>query len=657
MSFSLSFRERTLTVSHPGSGFSTVAGGDFFRLHLDTGEHHELEAVSSAQVPSAIEELRGGYRITYREILAEDGSSYPIALTVTVRESEEGVLSFCARIQNNGEGVRVNELQLPILEAERLAGPTEEEVAYIPDGLGARYRNPREGLLASYANTEFLHADYKTVFYNAAYPHGGKANAHLSMPWYTVESGGYAFSLLKLDEVFRITTLSLGRSPLSLPDSTLTFAISHYPALTLGEESEISDCLFTVERGDWRRTSARYRAFFDRICPSPVPSSPQWVKKMTGWQRIIMKHQYGEIFFRYADLPRIYESGARYGIHTLLVFGWWRGRFDNGYPIYEPDEALGGAAELRAAIREVQARGGRVILYSNGNLIDITTYYYRTVGHRIAARDIDGNEYREHYGFSNNGTLLDRYGYKSFVTACHATDEWQENLLRVGREKLAFSPDGIFYDQLCCCHKCCFDKNHLHGKRIDLEPTYRLKNAAAIRSLLPEEGSLGTEVIADRFTPYFDYIHGCGMAMSYSAAAYPDLYRHTFPEVVISNRWAHAEEKGFLYKLNYAFVTGLVFDVSIYRGRRVDMSGAPQYAEAVSRLIALKEAYRSFFYGGRFTSVEHDLALPYRVHAAVYRHEDAAILAMCNNTGNEVTLTVLGHPLTLADGEVTVLPL
>ena len=294
MNFSLSFRERTLTVSHPGSGFSTVAGGDFFRLHLDTGEHHELEAVSSAQVPSAVEELRDGYRITYREILAEDGSSYPIALTVTVRESEEGVLSFCARIQNNGEGVRVNELQLPILEAERLAGPTEEEVAYIPDGLGARYRNPREGLLASYANTEFLHADYKTVFYNAAYPHGGKANAHLSMPWYTVESGGYAFSLLKLDKVFRITTLSLGRSPLSLPDSTLTFAISHYPALTWGEESEISDCLFTVERGDWRRTSARYRAFFDRICPSPVPSSPQWVKEMTGWQRIIMKHQYDE---------------------------------------------------------------------------------------------------------------------------------------------------------------------------------------------------------------------------------------------------------------------------------------------------------------------------------------------------------------------------
>lgn len=655
--FSLCFQGSSLLISHRETDFATPLGSDFFRLHLDTGEHHELEVCSSAQTPTEVEPLSDGYRIGYRELVAEDGSRYPVALSVTVREREEGVLTFRAAIKNLAEGVRINELQLPLLETARLAGPPEEEVAYIPDGLGARHKNPREGLLRNYANTEFLHADYKTILYNAAYPHGGRANAHLSMPFYTVESGGYAFSLLKLDEVFRITTLSLGRSPLSLPDSTLTFAISHYPALLNGEETETADCLFTVERGDWRGASARYRAFFDSICPSPVPKSPKWVREMTGWQRIILKHQYGEIFFRYADLPRIYENGAKYGIHTLLVFGWWQGRFDNGYPTYEPDPALGGAQGLREAIRKVKALGGRVILYSNGNLIDISTDYYARVGYRIAAHDIDGNEYREHYGFSNNGTLLDRYGYKSFVTACHATSEWKRTLLRVGQEKLSFAPDGIFYDQLCCCHKCCFDRSHLHGGRIDLEPAYRLENTAAIRTLLSGDESLGTEVIADRFTPYVDYIHGCGMAMSYSAAAYPDLYRHTFPEVVISNRFAHAEEAGYLYKLNYAFVTGLIFDVSIYRGRLVDMSGAPHYAEAVARLLALKEQYHAFFYEGSFRSVERDLSLPYRVHAAAYEHEGRRILALCNNTGAPVTLSLFSHTVTLSDGEATVLPL
>jgi hypothetical protein len=122
--FSLSFQESSLIISHRETAFKTPLGSDFFRLHLDTGEHHELEVCSSAQTPSEVEPLPDGYRIRYRELVAEDGSRYPVALSVTVRESEEGILTFRARLQNRAEGVRINELQLPLLETERLAGPT-----------------------------------------------------------------------------------------------------------------------------------------------------------------------------------------------------------------------------------------------------------------------------------------------------------------------------------------------------------------------------------------------------------------------------------------------------------------------------------------------------------------------------------------------------
>lgn len=50
--------------------------------------------------------------------------------------------------------------------------------------------------------------------------------------------------------------------------------------------------------------------------------------------------------------------------------------------------------------------GGRVILYSNGKLIDVKSTYYQEKGARSCQMDIDGNEYREHYRFSNNGTVL-----------------------------------------------------------------------------------------------------------------------------------------------------------------------------------------------------------------------------------------------------------
>lgn len=654
----LAFEGNQLNVSIPALDVSTVRGSDFFRLHLDTGENHELEVTSSQQEPTAVTPCEGGLCITYDTVVAEDGQRFAIGLTVWATVGADGALTFRAEVAPESEGVRVNELQLPILTFDSLGAPSEQEVLYLPDGLGARYQNPRAHLLSSAANTEFLHADYKTLWYNAIYPHGGRANAHLSMPWLALECAGHTFSLLSLCKDFRVTALSLGRTPLSLPDCQLLFAVSHYPAATAGERAGTGEAVFTVSAGDWRQTAAYYRAWYDRTVGAATPADrPDWVRDMTGWQRIIMKHQYGEVYFRYQDLPDIYRNGAKYGIHTLLVFGWWQGRFDNGYPVYEPDPALGGEDALREAIAEVRRLGGRVILYSNGNLIDVKSEYYWEVGRRIAARDIDGNEYREHYGFSNNGTLLDLYGYKSFVTACHATEEWQDKLIENGCKKLSFAPDGVFYDQLCCCHKCCFDRRHLHGARIDREPEYRVRNAAAIRTLLSPGQSFGTEVIADRFTPYVDYIHGCGMAMSYSPFAYPDLYRHTFPEVVISNRWAHAEEPGFVYKLNYAFVTGLIFDVSIYRGRRVDMSGAPQYAARIAELVALRERYHAFFYGGRFVSAERELALPPRIHAAVYERDGARILALCNNTAAEVSLTVYGKNVTLAAAEATVITL
>ena len=99
---------------------------------------------------------------------------------------------------------------------------------------------------------------------------------------------------------------------------------------------------------------------------------------MTGWQRVILKHQFGEIYFKYSDLPKLYKSGLSYGINTLMVFGWWKGRFDNGYPVYEPDPLLGGEDGLRAAIDEIHRLGGKVHLYTNGALIDVATDYYKT---------------------------------------------------------------------------------------------------------------------------------------------------------------------------------------------------------------------------------------------------------------------------------------
>ncbi|WP_313641802.1 hypothetical protein [Paenibacillus sp.] len=81
------------------------------------------------------------------------------------------------------------------------------------------------------------------------------------------------------------------------------------------------------------------------------PQKPAWVQELRGWQRIIMKHQFGKIYFRYDDLPRVYEEGKAVGVEMILLFGWWKGGFDNGYPVYEPDLVHSGAGSGLACLR------------------------------------------------------------------------------------------------------------------------------------------------------------------------------------------------------------------------------------------------------------------------------------------------------------------
>lgn len=297
--------------------------------------------------------------------------------------------------------------------------------------------------------------------------------------------------------------------------------------------------------------------------------------------------------------------------------------------------------------------GGHVHLYTNGNLIDKNTDFYRQFGKASASEDIDGNQYEEHYRFSNDGTLLRSFGYKSFVTACSGTQKWHDQLLQIGKFKLSLGADSIFYDQLASNFRLCFNKDHLHGGRIDLDAAYKLENMKAIRTLLDSNHAFGTECVIDRLTNQVDYSHGCNYGNVYFPDCFPDIFRHTFPEYIMTNRNILDEREGFRKELNFAFVEGFLFDVSVNRGRMCDMTGYPAYAEHVHQLIQFKEKYRDFFYDGKYESA-FDLKLPPEVFAANYVHLNRRITAVCNNSDSEVTLDIYGTSITLKSEEYTV---
>lgn len=634
--------------SADGTPLRSTDGGDFWRLMTDDGYYIESMVKSSEQHGVCVTE-GNKTTVTYDGLTDIYGRKTDIRLTLYITELDDRLV-FENEIENRSD-TRANELQYPYIDLNRLVGKREDDLLIRPKGLGERMKNPWAALES--AHTEYMSSDYNEIKSTVVYPRPG------TMSWMGIQSDKYFLYLGRHDERTRACCLLSAIQPREATVPRLVSSICHYPFVTKGETISTAPCVVTMAEGDWRIGSDIYGTFARSSFYHPVKPR-EWVRGMTGWQRIILRHQFGEIFWKYSDLPRLYLEGKKYGLDTLLVFGWWRGRFDNGYPHYEVDPELGGEEGLKAAIAEVRRLGGHVILYNNGILIDKKTEFYR-LHHTEAARiDIDGNEYEDHYKFENNGTVLRNYGYKSFVDACHATEIWCRTMIDNGKQKMSFGPDSIFFDQVGGRSKLCFNPEHKHGNRPDDEMVYRRENLRRIRATCTGEIALGTECTNDAASCEVDYLHGCDFGNSYRSSKnaptkmqFPQMFRRTFPEIIMSNRHIHDCREGFRDDLNHAFIQGCRFDVAIWRCRKIGIAGLPEYGEHLAKLLALKQKHHDFFYGdGRYVC-EHDITLPDGIFAAEYTDSKGGhMFALRSEAKETVTFDVMGRSVTLAPHDV-----
>lgn len=640
--FSVTEDARHCDWSLPGTALSAPEQSDFWRIMADDGYYMDMTFRSSKQTGSV--KTDGGVTvITYDKLTSDTGRTIDAKLTLYITEKEDGI-TFGADIDNRGS-MRLNEFQYPYVSFDQMAAKRQDDVLYRPEGMGERIVNPWSALET--AHTEYMSSDNHEIKSCVLYPH------HASMAWMGIQSGKYFFYIARQDDRPRACCLLNAISPRGCRKKMLASAICHYPFVKKGEKLSVPPVFVSMFEGDWTNASDLYGSFARKTFF--VPHAPcDWVQNMTGWQRVILRHQFGEIFFRYDDLPRLYSEGKKYGLDTLLVFGWWKGRFDNGYPVYETDDELGGEQALKDAISEVKRLGGNVILYNNGILIDKKTDFYKNHHDDAAKIDIDGNEYVHNYRFENDGTVLRNYGYKSFVEACQATDIWYKTMENNARMKLALGADSIFFDQVGGKICLCFNREHKHGDRPDDELFYRRENLKNLRALLGKNQALGTECTSDATAGFVDYIHGCETGnyvrsnkFENTDRLFPALFRRTFPEVIMSNRFVHDCRTHWKDELNFAFVFGNRFDVAIYRCR-AGISAIPAYARHLGRLLAIKERYKAFFYDRQAAFVCDDkLTVPKGVVYAEYKNGGTKLFALANGTSKAVRVDVMGQTVTV----------
>ncbi len=650
LQFSVNDAGNRVTWRCEGTPLAHRETADFWRLMADDGYYLDMQVKSSEQTGFV---TRTGNKtvIHYEKLVTDKGRVLDIALTLSVTQNEDRMI-FESSIDNHDEKTRADELEFPYIELTNLCGKHEDDVLIRPYGLGERVENPWQALKS--AHTEYKGADYLDIKASLTYPRPA------TMSWFGIQSGSKFLYIGRHDERTRLCSLLNALAPRGAEQEYLASAICHYPFVRPGETLAQPPVVVTMSEGDWRLGSDIYGSFARQSFYHPI-TPRNWVQNMTGWQRVILRHQYGEIFWKFKDLPQLYRDGKESGLDTLMVFGWWKGRFDNGYPHYEVDEELGGEQGLKDAIAEIKAMGGNVILYNNGILIDKKTPFYKKHGAKAVRIDIDGNEYCDSYHFENNGTLLRNYGYKTFVDACQAAEIWSDIMVKNAKQKLSFAPSSVFFDQIGGRCFLCFNPEHRHGYRPDDEMVYRRKNLQRIRALLNDEQALGTEVTNDSVSGEVDYVHGSEFGTSYYFAVrkydpsrhLSAMFRRTFPEIIMTNRHVHDDADCCFWKsaLNHAFITGLRFDVSIYRGRLIGIKGLPRYADYIKKLTALREKYHEFFYHGKFVC-NTDLSLPDGVHYAEYEADGKRMFALWNGDEAAHTLEIFDQKITLAPQEV-----
>ena len=576
------------------TGWNYSGGSGLWRLYYNTPEEKEIEVLPSGQEP-VVKREKGKTTIEYRGLKSR-GKEVKIDLTLVITEEGDG-LRFSAELSNNEPHTIVRELQYPLVGNLNL--PEEYKLLTTHTG-GQLFDSPLEAILNVPAKTLYMKPDQYFRQYDLQYPRNAASNCFA----FVGEEGGLYFG--SHDPSFQQTWHGLRAYPSEGETSSkgefnrIEAGFYRYPNAFCGDPWSNDTSVIIPYRGDWTVTSGIYRSWADSWWDKkPVP---KWVQDMTGWQRIIFKHQYGEYLRHYEDLPgRIFEAGKKAGSNAVLAFGWWKEGMDNGYPDYSPDDSQGGDPAWAGRIAEYKDKGGRLILYYNGRLIDNESSFYKSgEASKVSNHDNTGDEFTEHYKFTGRGTTLGYYDSRTFVIADMSRRQWRDRLLSWADRAMALGANSVFYDQLGVAEEFPnWDLSREYPVPDIFTGRYKAEALKEIRDHIKArdpEFCLGTEWLSDCTSRYCDFVH----IVEFTALpeSFPEWFRYTFPEVVWSDRCVR-DEVDMVRRVNNTIVKGLRNDIEVYRCRGL-IDETPEYQEYLGKVNAIRNTYPELLLEGRF---------------------------------------------------------
>lgn len=622
------------------NGREIVKRHSLHRLILGTPSCLEFEA-RPYKNPRITENKNKTISLEFDSVISENGDLFKIGIQAGI-VLERDQVRWTLKLFNHTEDTVVRESHYPIIS---LAEP--EIPAALLNSNYVSTRIPDIPAFLANSATGYMAPDHKYLRHSSVYP--GRS---CSLNFFLVDWGNDGFYYACHDPEFSMNFHSVEKEK-----NFVNCFIARLPFLKPGDVRQDDSIVSAPYSGQWTSGAARYRSWADSWFAAP--DIPAHIRNMQGWQRIILHHQYGEYFYKYSELEKLYEDGLKAGLDTLFLFGWTAEGMDSGYPVYSPDEVQGGFQALRENIMKVRKRGGHVILYYNGQLIDTSSRYYTSgEGQRVSIKLVDGTEHREFYNFSNTGTFLQEFGNKTFVVACPSCREWIDILKKHIDFAIEVGADSVFFDQLGLASYPCCDPAHGHEvpftglmntKRLMLKELYEYTKSKA-----PEMG-FGIECTTDQTVSYTDFFHIFGNVAQvwnpdwltkgeipqFKSGAY--LFKAAFPEAIISNRNLR-DDNDVEFHVNRMFFLGSRSDVEIYRCR-ASIAATPRYQKYLGQANALRMRFSDILFNGKFAAAEfHSIDNPFiQSNAFVLGGKLALILTQSSHKTLSTRVSVPGY--------------